>query len=406
MLCCVLFSVSSIAYAATEKVEIESKSLTTTDKNLSVSSVSPTSATSSSGTHTITYGLYARDQSSGQYISGSSMASYTYDYPFEKGLVYPSFNVRDYTWSDYLLCDNFVISRNDGTVMGSKGMTLRLQMNNIGNGMQQGTSSSNFTKVASVTNRYNQVLLRLETPNGSSHYKTFSPSEVLTNSSKYPLDAINLYIEYELPVDVVKVDVEINYSPQYAFPDLNPNINTWIYKTSAFNTNSGYSDIGLYIQTDNAGLLNKVINGISNIKEGVSNLITGITELPSKIWNFIENGLKALFVPTESEMTDIKNQWDTLLSDRFGGLYQTVNLIDDYAKSFTDPEQQNTIKIPELKLPFGQSEFVFGGQDVQIVPDKFSFLIDVIKTIISILATCLFVNGLRNRFERLVGGQE
>lgn len=392
-----LFSVSSTAYGASDKVEIDTKAA-----NLNAASAS----SSSSGTHYIAYALYARDINTGQYVSGSSMGGHTYTYPWDAAYVYPTYNVRNYTWSSYLMCDDYTISRQDGTVMGSKGMTLRLQMTNIGNGMQQGSSSSNYTKVASIISKYNQVILRLETPNGSSHYKYFSPEDVLSISSKYPQDAINLYLEYELPVDVVKVDVEINYSPQLAFPGLNPNTNTWIYKTSAFNCNSGYSEIGLYLQTDNAGLLNKIINGISNIKEGVSNLITGITELPSKLWNLIENGLKGLFVPTESEMTEIKNQWDTLLSDRFGGLYQTVQLIDDYAESFTDPENKNTIKIPELRLPFGQTEFVFGGQDVQIVPDKFSFLIDAIKTIISIIATCLFVNGLRNRFERLVGGQE
>lgn len=398
MLCFALFSASFTAHAASEKVEIEPQILSVSDKSLSLSSdraaAAPAAAVSSSGTHYIEYGLYARDYASGQYVSGSVMGSHTYNYPWASNLTYPDYNVRDYTWSNYLLCDNYSIYRQDGTVMGSKGMTLRLQLNNIGNSILQGANSSSTTRLSSDISNYNNVILLLESPTGQSKYVTFSPTDVLTKSTKYPNYAINLYLETELTFDVVKVSVEINYRPQYAFSGLNPNSNNWIYKTSAFNTNSGYSDIGLYIQTDNAGLLNKIINGI--------------TELPSKIWNLVENGLKGLFVPSESQMTEVKGQWDSLLSDRFGGLYQTVQLIDDYAATFKEPgSSQSSIDFPEFRLNVGsESEFVLQAHDVQIVPDRFSFLVDVVKTIISIIATCLFVNGLRNKFERLVGGHE
>ena len=209
-----------------------------------------------------------------------------------------------------------------------------------------------------------------------------------------------------LTADCYSIDIHLKFYTGIAFYDGIPN-DHW-NNASDFYLLAGFNNSSM-IETlvdDSTGLLKGITNIINNIKDGISNLITGITELPSKLWGFIENGLKGLFVPSEAEMTEIKGNWDTLLSDRFGGLYQTVSLIDDYAKSFTDPEQKKSIKIPELKIPFGQSEFVFGGQDVQIVPDKFSFLIDVIKTIISIIATCLFVNGLRNRFERMVGGSE
>ena len=147
---------------------------------------------------------------------------------------------------------------------------------------------------------------------------------------------------------------------------------------------------------------------LKSIKSTVTSIKNGITNLPKNIWAKFESGLKGLFVPTESQMTEVKGKWDTLLSDRFGGLYQTVQLIDDYAATFKEPSaSKSSIDFPEFRLNVGSdSEFVLQAHDVQIVPDRFSFLVDVVKTIISIIATCLFINGLRNKFERLVGGHE
>ena len=196
-----------------------------------------------------------------------------------------------------------------------------------------------------------------------------------------------------LTSDLYKINVQVYFNPRYNFP----------LDDTVFNNASSYK-LGFGLG-DKTMLQVFVDDGQTGLLKGI---LSGITELPSKIWNLVENGLKGLFVPTEAQMTEVKGQWDTLLSDRFGGLYQTVQLIDDYASTFKEPSaSKNSIDFPEFRLNVGsESEFVLQAHDVQIVPDRFSFLVDVVKTIISIIATCLFVNGLRNKFERLVGGQE
>lgn len=173
---------------------------------------------------------------------------------------------------------------------------------------------------------------------------------------------------------------------------------------------------------------------LSSIVDWIKKIISGITELPSKIANSLKNffenvvnavtnignliknsivdlgntlldGIKNLFIPSEKDITVMKEKWDTLLSERFGALYQVTQLIHDYAVAFKE-QNKSTITFPNVTIPLAGSDFTFGGWEVQIVPDGFNAIFTVLKTITSILATCLFVNSLRNRFEKILGGAD
>lgn len=169
-------------------------------------------------------------------------------------------------------------------------------------------------------------------------------------------------------------------------------------------------------ETSTNGLLSGIIEWIKSIKEG-------ITELPNKIksaltslfdmvvnaitnlGNFIIDGIKGLFVPTNEDITEMQDDWNTLLEDRFGALYQAIDIIHDYAESFTASEK-TTIDFPEVSVPLGDEEFVFGGWTIKVVPDGFSVIIDALKLMISIISTFAFVNAMKNRLEKLVGGAD
>lgn len=174
-----------------------------------------------------------------------------------------------------------------------------------------------------------------------------------------------------------------------------------IYMTTTAVTSDGAADIKLEFNPvaldkvdETPGLLNSII-------EIVKNIWTGITELPNKI---IE-GIKNLFIPSEEDITNMKDKWDTLLSDRFGALYQVTSLISDYASSFKE-QSKNTITFPSISIPLAGATFEFGGWEVQVVPDGFGIIFDTLKMITSILATMLFINGLKNRFDKIMGGAD
>lgn len=397
VLCFALYSASFTAHAAsanTTPIEIEEST------SAEVSSYSTEDVAST--IDKIQYLVLARE------TSNTSSVAYLLDKTIQAGSwgIQNSIDIMPYRGLSYFICENFRYSKGTNNLIASKGSSVKFELSGIYNRVGCEYSSNYYESRLDSTN-INEVLLNLFDKSGNVFY-----SSTLSNSSFYDisdgLTALNgLGFEIDnLSSDLYKIECEVRFHANEVFTDIP--IAAWsnpTYYKLAF----GLGDktmLQVFVDDGSKGLLKGIKEIVSNIKDGISNLLTGIIELPSKLWNLIENGLKGLFVPSESEMTEIKGQWDTLLSDRFGGLYQTVQLIDDYAESFKDPNDKNTITLPELKLPFGQSEFVFGGQEVQIVPEKFSFLIDVLKTIISIIATCLFVNGLRNRFERLVGGQE
>ena len=358
----VLFSVSSYAYAASD--------------------------------YTIQYQHYYRfrgGDSDGNYVSGSQLINQTT--PTSDLGIPTSVSNNSYYYYSYYGVDQFSLKNTSKSIFAKKGYSLDFRLNNFVCREELTNSSGTTVKRTINVNSIYGFDVYLIGWNGESQKYTFPQSNFKQGDYGY-----SFYFKIDdVPFDVSWFYVEIRYiEPQVFTPDLDYSS----YPTKNFVGGfSSDSSLELYLSEATTGLL-------VSIKEIVTNIKDGITELPSKIWSFISDGLKALFVPSEEDMTAIKDDWDTLLSDRFGGLYQTVQLIDDFADTFNNPDAQSTITLPVTTVNLAGTDFSFGGYDVQIVPTGFEFLITAIKTIISIVATCLFVNGLRNRFERIVGGED
>lgn len=164
--------------------------------------------------------------------------------------------------------------------------------------------------------------------------------------------------------------------------------------------NSDYSMyVGFTLNNTNA-----LIDFDESERSLLSSIKDGITELPTKIWDKISNGLKELFIPSEEDLTAIKDSFDTMLSERFGALYEVGGIISDFAESFEFTELKNTIELPVISLDFGDASWEFGGYTVDVVPDNFQFLVDMLKTLISICCIALFINAMKHKYDKLVGG--
>lgn len=392
MLCFVLFSASFTAHATTSS-NITSKNdpEVSTANEVSTMSVDDVASTIDNLRTSITVRNYS-DYSYLTTLSEKTIKAGQWGQPYEV-------DITDYRWSDYVIQYLFTYDKNHSLIC-SKGSSVKFNLSNF---------------VLSTSYIYNGQKYTYNTikPQNAISFDAFfldangnyfkNVSVPLTDIQSYGIGMLNLSFDSgTLDKDLYSIQFRIRFSGG----------NSLYNGISSAHWNNG-SSFKLFTGTGNSSMIECFVEDgtkslLTDIKNGISNLINGITELPGKLWGLIENGLKGLFVPTEAQMTDVKGQWDTLLSDRFGGLYQTVQLIDDYAATFKEPSaSKSSIDFPEFRLNVGSdSEFVLQAHDVQIVPDRFSFLVDVLKTIISIIATCLFVNGLRNKFERLVGGQE
>lgn len=154
-------------------------------------------------------------------------------------------------------------------------------------------------------------------------------------------------------------------------------------------------------------MFTNVSNGFSNIANSIGNVVNNIIELPLKLWTLISDGLKNLFVPSADEMAEYSDKWDTLLSSRFGALYQSGELVENVVNAIQNQPatvaENGVINMPQVSLDSFGIPFTFGGFDIDIKPDGFEFLITLCKRTISIVCTLAFVNVLRKRYETIVG---
>lgn len=235
-----------------------------------------------------------------------------------------------------------------------------------------------------------------------------NPADVLSYNDTE--STLTLRLDYgDFPDDAYSVDFELYFTAYDAFfksDDITDGLSSvqfgWGHHKDLF-------DVTLKLNSGNAGFFESIIGWLQSILNaitgGFSSLIDNIVSLPSQIWSFIETGLKNLFVPSPTDLKTIKQNWDNLLSERFGALYDVVDIIGGFADTFTDVSAQDSITFPTVTLDLAGSEFEFGGWEVPIVPhERFKFLFDVLRQIVNIVCTCLFLNGLAHRFSNLLGG--
>ncbi len=151
--------------------------------------------------------------------------------------------------------------------------------------------------------------------------------------------------------------------------------------------------------SEEAGLLSGII-------EWIKGIFNSIIELPAKLWSLISDGLKSLFVPDSEYMASYSDKWDTLLSSRFGAIYDVATIIHDFVGQIQVADKTNTIYMPSVNLNSAGIPFSFGGYNIQIVPTGFTILIEICKKIISIACTFLFVNSLRKRYDEVMGVEQ
>lgn len=167
------------------------------------------------------------------------------------------------------------------------------------------------------------------------------------------------------------------------------------------------------IQGGILGWIKNIFNSISNLPKNIASSISGFfDELGNKVTALgtaILDGIKGLFIPSEESLIAIKDDFEQLLADRFGAVYESTAVIDNFANAFFNQAQVSamsegggTISFPLVSVPLAGTQFTFGGWDVDIVPDGFSGLVDACKIIIDIICTFVFVNALRKRLEEIL----
>lgn len=177
------------------------------------------------------------------------------------------------------------------------------------------------------------------------------------------------------------------------------------FKISGLTTTACHFELtDVQIEDSNDTLLGR----ISRIARNIWN---AILDLPEALWFHFKGGFQTLFIPTEDDIVNIKDKFTQLLDDRFGAVYDSAQIIDDFSNGFISQSQSAMIDgegadgfvtFPALTVNLAGADFTFGGFEVDLVPDPFEGLVDMLKLVTNITCTLLLVNTLKRKLEGIL----
>lgn len=166
--------------------------------------------------------------------------------------------------------------------------------------------------------------------------------------------------------------------------------------------NQGFDQMGDKLD----GVQDSINQGVENVTNKQDTIIdkisSGFANIGNQVKKAVSDAVTELFVPSEEDMVAQYDKWDSLMADRFGAVYESSQIIDDFVESIKVSDTQDTINFPVVSVDLVGTTFEFGGWEVDVVPDGFQWLVDILKMVSNIGCTVLFINGMRSRYESVV----
>lgn len=197
-------------------------------------------------------------------------------------------------------------------------------------------------------------------------------------------------------VSVIRVYEKIDVSPGTTI--------TWYFHDLALTPVSSTGTLGSILDWIKA-LPDKIKDSLKSlfdsIVQGLTDLKDSFLQALTDLGNFIIDGIKNLFIPDDQFIIDFKADIEDMFKRKFGGLYEAIELIDDTLSVYNRSEKMGEIFMPECTIDLAGAPFTFGGYSVRVVPEGFDVLVNALKTIIDIIATCAFLTAMKKRLEGL-----
>ena len=165
-----------------------------------------------------------------------------------------------------------------------------------------------------------------------------------------------------------------------------------------------------------------VQQGISEVKDSVDNVGTKLdgvqgtlTEtkeeiigLPQKIATSITEGVKGLFIPSQEDLTEIKDKYETMLAEKLGFVWQAFDLLTTFVgdlQTNLDSGEAYEFNFPGVSVPIGGEEYVFIAETpVSLENELMDVLRPVLGTIVSIICVSAFVNMAHDYVLAIISG--
>lgn len=157
------------------------------------------------------------------------------------------------------------------------------------------------------------------------------------------------------PIDLPTADEGFQNSVTGSLDDINDDINEG-FDSIQGEISSGSHEVvdavdGVKDSVDSVGddIVQWGQNIVTGITNGVTNIQETIVEQTETLGNFILDGLKSLFIPSEGYFKELFDDLNEFFSDVFGFLYFPIeHVISWFNRLLTLPENEPSIAIPEL----------------------------------------------------------
>lgn len=154
---------------------------------------------------------------------------------------------------------------------------------------------------------------------------------------------------------------------------------------------------------ENTGLLRGIIEFLQSIVNGIGNIASAIAALPGKIVNLIIEGLKSLFVPSEEDFANLKDQYQDLLAERLGFIWQAGEWITSFGSELLSALSGGA----EAEFKFPGVGFDMAGAHYQLIEEQAvdfgsNGIVVVIRPFIGTIVSIVVVGACVNLFHDMV----
>lgn len=131
--------------------------------------------------------------------------------------------------------------------------------------------------------------------------------------------------------------------------------------------------------------------------ETINKTLTGLPEA-------IGNKVTDLFVPKAEDLAAIKDDYDGLLEEKLGAVYQVEQYGQNLFGSVAAATETETITFPGISVPVGQGEnFVMESAEVAVFPAGLDVLKNCVKFLVTAAFVAAWVLGLQRYYDKIMG---
>ncbi len=173
--------------------------------------------------------------------------------------------------------------------------------------------------------------------------------------------------------------------------------------------NKSFTEMKTEIKQGATEVKDKIGEQTTEMKKGFTDIVKGITDLPGKIWEKIEEGLTKLIVPDQEKVGGKFDQVKKLAEEKLGILYQVPEMVIDMGKGVvsgvTTPKNTMTLPQFDITVPNEGTFTVWEEYEFEIMPKELDVLKNAIKTITSLIVVIATINSIKRKYESWLNHQ-